>query len=380
MVSTASTIWIIAGEESGDVYGARLAQALAAARPGVTLRGMGGRQMAAAGVDLLVDSTELAIVGLVEVIRHLPTIRQAFSVLLRSAAEARPDAVVLIDYPGFNIRLASRLHAMGIPVVYYVSPQVWAWKKGRRHRIAATVDKLLCIFPFEPDVYSDTPLDVEFIGHPLLEILAEKRDERLVREPDTVLLLPGSRRSELERLLEPFIATARELARQRPSLRFVLTQPREALAQFARERISSLDSEEDLDIRVEVGRTHEWMQRASAGLAASGTVTVEAAILGLPLVVAYRLHWLTYLLARMIVKLPYFTMVNLVAGREVFAEFSQGSVNAGTLSAALGAILPGGSRREQVLAGLTETVALLGGGGQVSALAAARVLAVADGG
>ena len=379
-MSEVTRIWIVAGEESGDTYGARLASALREARPGLTVAGMGGQAMASAGVDLLVDSTELAIVGLVEVVKHLPRIRHAFRTLLRSAVRERPSAVVLIDYPGFNIRLARRLHALGIPLVYYVSPQVWAWKKGRRHRVAAAVDKLLCIFPFEPEVYSDTPLDVEFVGHPLLEILAEVRDSSVRREPNRVLLLPGSRLSELERLLEPLVATARDLKRRRPELSFVLAQPREKLACWVRERIALLDPGGEADIAVDVGRTHYWMQRASAGIAASGTVTVEAAILGLPLVVVYRLHWFTYLLARLIVKLPYFTMVNLVAGWEVYEEFAQGGVRPSRLIPALEALLPGGGRCATVEAGMAETVAKLGGGGRVSKLAAERVLAVADGG
>ena len=359
------------------MYGARLARALRALRPGVTLEGMGSGEMAAAGVNLLVDSTELGIVGLVEVFRHLPVIRRAFAALLGRAAETRPDAVVLIDYPGFNLRLAKRLHAMGIRVVYYVSPQVWAWKKGRRFRLAAAVDKLLCIFPFEPEVYADTDLEVEFIGHPLLEILGEEQDGAIERDPNLVLLLPGSRGAELDRLLGPFLDTARILKRARPELCFVLAQPREGLAEVARSRLRAVDPEGALGITVEVGGTHEWMQRAAAGLAASGTVTVEAAILGLPLVVAYRVHWFTAMLYHLVVKLPYFTMVNLVAEREVYQEFSQGEVRADILAPALQAVLPGGRRREEVLAGMDAAVRLLGVGRQVSRQAAERVLEVA---
>jgi len=376
-----SSVWIIAGEESGDAYGARLASELQRLRPGLVVRGMGGRAMAAAGVGLLIDSSELGVVGFVEVFRHLGVFVKALSSLAQRAAEERPAAVVLIDYPGFNLRLARRLHGLGVPVVYYVSPQVWAWKRGRRHRLAAWCRRLLCIFPFEPACYADTGLDVRFIGHPLLEILAEEREATAVRDPDLVLLLPGSRRAEVERLLPPMLATASELRRRHPGLRFVMPLPREAIAGVARECLARHGSASLPDLRLEVGRTRHWMQRASAGLAASGTVTMEAAILGLPLVSVYRLSWLTYGLARLVVRgVPFFTIVNLVAGREVYQEFLQAELAAPRLVPALEAILPGGSRRDEVLAGMAEAVAGLGQGTAVSATAAGLVLEVAEAG
>jgi lipid-A-disaccharide synthase len=374
-----SSIWIIAGEESGDAYGAWLARELLLARPGLTLRGMGGRAMAAAGVELLIDASELGVVGFVEVLRHLGTFAKALAALAARAAEERPAAVVLIDYPGFNLRLARRLHRLGIPVVYYVSPQVWAWKRGRRHRLAAWCRRLLCIFPFEPACYADTSLDARFVGHPLLEILAAEQEPEAVPDPDLVLLLPGSRRAEVERLLPAMLATAAELRRRHPRLRFALPVPRETVAEVARRCLRSQGPGGLSDVRVEVGRTRHWMQHAGTGLAASGTVTMEAAILGLPLVSVYRLSWLTYVLARLVVRgIPFFTIVNLVAGREVYPEFLQGEVTATRLVPALEALLPGGSRREDVLRGMAEAVAALGSGRAVSATAAGQVLEVAE--
>ncbi len=373
-------IWIIAGEESGDAYGARLALALRRLRPGLALAGMGGRAMAAAGVELLIDSSELGVVGFVEVFRHLGTFLEALSGLAARAARERPAAVVLIDYPGFNLRLAKRLHRLGIPVVYYVSPQIWAWKRGRRHRIAAWCRRLLCIFPFEPACYADTGLDVRFVGHPLPEILADERDPDAVRDPNLVLLLPGSRRAEVERLLPAMLATAAALRQRRPGSRVVIPLPREALAATARRCLATLPPEALPEVRVEVGRTRHWMQRAAAGLAASGTVTMEAAILGLPVVSVYRLSWLTYVLARLVVRgLPFFTIVNLVAGREVFPELLQGEVRVARLLPALESILPGGARREDVLRGMAEAVAALGEGRAASETAARLVLEAADG-
>lgn len=376
----AGTIWIIAGEESGDAYGARLAGELRRQRPGLTVKGMGGRAMAAAGMEVLIDSSELGVVGFVEVIGHLRTFLQALSFLTRLAAQERPGAVVLIDYPGFNLRLAKRLHGLGIPVVYYISPQIWAWKRGRRHQMAAWCRRLLCIFPFEPAHFADTRLDVRFVGHPLLEILAAERDSSAVRDPDLVLLLPGSRRGEVERLLPEMVRTAAELKKRHPQLRFVLPLPRPAVADMARECLARHGSVPGLELPMEVGRTHYWMQRAAAGIAASGTVTMEAAILGLPLVSVYRLAWPSYWLAKLIVRgLRFFTIVNLVAGREVFAEFVQSGVRAERLAPAVEAILPGGARRQEVERGMADAVAALGGAGSVSATAARLVLEAAEG-
>jgi lipid-A-disaccharide synthase len=368
-------IWIVAGEESGDAYGARLARELVRQRPGLVLRGMGGRAMAATGVEILVDSSELGVVGFIEVFRHLGTILRALAVLVEQAERERPAAVVLIDYPGFNLRLARRLHGLGIPVVYYVSPQVWAWKRGRRHQMAAWCRRLLCIFPFEPPHFADTGLEVRFVGHPLLEILAEAREAAAVRDPDLVLLLPGSRRGELERLLPRLLQSAAALRRRQPRLRFVMPLPRPALVEVARRCLHEADPELAAAVSIDVGRTRHWMQVAVAGLATSGTVTMEAAILGLPLVSVYRVSWLTYCLGRLLIHgIRFFTIVNLVADREVFEEFLQGEVRVGRLVPALEAILPGGARREAVLQGMADAVAALGPAGAVSAEAARWVL------
>jgi lipid-A-disaccharide synthase len=331
--------------------------------------------MAATGVEILVDSSELGVVGFIEVFRHLGTILRALAVLVEQAERERPAAVVLIDYPGFNLRLARRLHGLGIPVVYYVSPQVWAWKRGRRHQMAAWCRRLLCIFPFEPPHFADTGLEVRFVGHPLLEILAEAREAAAVRDPDLVLLLPGSRRGELERLLPRLLQSAAALRRRQPRLRFVMPLPRPALVEVARRCLHEADPELAAAVSIDVGRTRHWMQVAVAGLATSGTVTMEAAILGLPLVSVYRVSWLTYCLGRLLIHgIRFFTIVNLVADREVFEEFLQGEVRVGRLVPALEAILPGGARREAVLQGMADAVAALGPAGAVSAEAARWVL------
>jgi lipid-A-disaccharide synthase len=363
-----STIWIFAGEASGDLYGARLACELRKLEPELAIRGMGGSEMAAAEVDILVDSTELGVVGLIEVLKHYPMFRRLFWGLVRQAETERPDLVVLIDYPGFNLRFAKQMKKLGIPVLYYISPQVWAWGKKRVPEIAELVHRMLVIFPFETEVYKAVDLDARFVGHPLVDIMREKRDETLVRDPNLVLLLPGSRRSEVDRLLLPIVATARRLHTQRPELRFVISAPRPAI----RERIEGMLGEHGLPIEIDAGSTERWMQLASAGIAASGTVTVQAAILGLPLVVVYRMNPLTHWMAMRLINVPYITMVNLVADQLVFQEFVQ-HLDPQALADALQAILPDGARHAEVQAGIERCVSRLKTDSDASVTAAAAV-------
>lgn len=368
-------VWIIAGEASGDNYGANLAQALRQRRPDLRLRGMGSEQMRAAGVELFVDSSELGVVGLIEVLKSIRFfIRLLRDVSARAIAE-QPAAVVLIDYPGFNLRLAERLHRAGIPVVYYISPQVWAWKKGRIPRIARDVDKMLCIFPFEPAVYAGTGLDASFVGHPLLEILAPLRRDPPPRDPNLVLLLPGSRSSELKALFPDFLRTAAQLQQARPELHFMVPLPRQSCLEQAKSLAAATPLPVALSLEYSVGETRQWLSRAAAGLAASGTVTVEAAILGLPLVVAYRLNAVTWHIVKHMVKLPFVTIANLVTKRCVYEEYLQDDAVPEKLAPALLTILPGGSRHDEVVAGIRECTLLLGGDNAISLRVADAVLA-----
>ena len=381
MGKRAEKIWIMAGEASGDLYGAELARELMAARPGIKIAGMGGVAMKEAGVEIIVDSTELGIVGIAEVFKKIPFFIGLLKKLSRRAAEERPDAVVLIDYPGFNLRFAERLHDSGIRVVYYISPQVWAWKKGRIPKIARNVDRMLCIFPFEPKVYDGTGLDVEFVGHPLLEILKPYREKAgEERDGKLVLLLPGSRSTELKALVGTLVNTATLLLEKDPSLHFAMPLPRERTKTMAQSLIDVMDvPKRTLDaIEISVGNTRELMTRAVAGIAASGTVTVEAAILGLPLVVTYKVNWLSYQIAKRLVKLPYITIANLVTGRGVYEELLQYDAVPQKLADALARILPGGERRGDVVSGIEECVRLLGGESPVSRKVSEKVLEVAE--
>ena len=371
-------IWIITGEASGDDYGAGLARALWAADPDMTIRGMGAEKMRAAGVDIMVDSTDLGIVGLIEVLRHISFFAKLMRRLVQRAAEERPDVVVLIDYPGFNIRLAQRLKRLGIAVVYYISPQVWAWKKGRIPKIASSVSRMLCIFPFEPKVYEGTGMKTLFVGHPLLQTLAPYTSVPAERDPNLVILLPGSRHSEYSRLMPVFMETASVLHRQNPLLRFHIPLRNEQNIQAVKNIMAAANPSFDpMLFEFSAGDAREWMRRGAAGIAASGTVTVEATILGLPLVVTYKLHPLTYLLARHLVKLPYVSITNLVTEKRVFEELLQEAATAENLSRALLDILPEGARHSEVICGMQECVKQLGEGQDVAWNVADNVLDVA---
>ncbi len=363
-------IWIISGESSGDMYGARLCREMRAEaeRRGDKLRvaGMGGPRMAETGMEIMVDATELGVVGIVEVLKIIGKIVKIFKLLLRRADQEKPDAIILIDYPGFNLRLAKQLHKRGHKVIWYVSPQVWSWGKGRIPKLAEYCNKMMVIFPFETEVYASTKLDVEFVGHPLIEIIAEKRDPKAARDPNTLLLLPGSRTMEINRLLIPMLETVLVLSKKHPTLKFVLPTPRVKIfehcsAVYKEFRASHPDMP---PIEITTGDTSYWQQCAGTGIAASGTVTVECAIQGLPLVVVYKLNFFTALTAGLLVRLyrGFFTMVNVIADKEVFQEFFQYRVNPANLVPAVERILPEGEHRAEVENDMHKVVEMISGG------------------
>lgn len=362
-------IWIVAGESSGDLYGAQLARDLKRLAPDVEIAGMGGAKMRETGVRLLVDSTELGVVGIIEVLGILFKIIRIMLFLLTKAEEERPDAVVLIDYPGFNIRFAKRLKKRGIPVIWYISPQVWVWRSSNIPKLARYCTKMMVIFPFETEVYQGSGLDVEFVGHPLVEVVQERRDPELKRDPAQILLLPGSRRNETKRLLYPMLNAVALLKQRHPELHFVISAPREKVSgdilRDLREFRLKNPAVQLPEIPVLSGKTPELLQTSIAGFAASGTVTVECAIAGLPLVVAYRLNPVTFLLARIIIRKLFrnsFTMPNIILNRKVFEEFLQFQVTPEALSGAMERILPGGSRRAEAEAGMAEMTREISGG------------------
>jgi lipid-A-disaccharide synthase len=379
--NTRKHLWLISGEESGDIYGAALINELKniCGKDNIKISAMGGKRIQKTGAEIMVDSTELGVVGLFEILEMIGTFIKIFRMLRARAAEERPDAVILIDYPGFNMRFAREMKKLSIPVIWYISPQVWAWKKKRKYKLAEYCAKMMVIFPFEVDVYKDTDLDTEFVGHPLVDVIRERTDPTITRDPNRVLLLPGSRKNEIYRLFEPMLDAALILHKEKPQLKFTVCAPREKVydnLQKIYEKYKLKHKNEPFpEIEITLGQTAEWMQRAAAGLAASGTVTMECAIAGLPLAVGYKLQPLTFFLANAIVTLNYFTMVNIISQKLIFEEFLQEDVNGRILSDALKRILPGGERRKGVLVAMKEmTEELSAGSGNAANQAAKCVL------
>ena len=320
-------VLISAGEASGDLYAAGLVEALRRRRPDLQLFGCAGPRMRQAGVEAVIDAHSLAVVGLVEVVTHIPRIYGEFRKLLQAARERRPDLAILTDSPDFHLRLARRLKELKIPVFYLVAPQAWAWRKGRLRLMRRTIDRLLCIFPFEPDFFQRGGIDAVYIGHPLTRLVKPTagRDE-LRRRYDVpagaplVALLPGSRSGEAARHLPMLLETV-ELLRQRaqPAPRFILAVPPGTVPAGSkfRERIRAAS------IQLVEGETWDILACADLALAASGTITIEAAVLGTPMVTFYRVNNLSWWMGRHLVKVPFYSMVNLVAGRRIVAELIQ---------------------------------------------------------
>lgn len=316
-------ILVSAGETSGDRYAAGLVEALSARLPDARFFGCAGPNMRAHGVEAIVRTEDLAVVGLFEVARHIPRIYGLFRKLDRSAAALAPDLAILTDAPDFNLRLAARLRRAGIPVVYYVAPQVWAWRKRRIHRIRELVDLLLVIFPFEESYFRERGVDARFVGHPLCDLakVSANRADFLSRhsfdpsEP-LVALLPGSRKGESLRHL-PALEDAAHRLTESGVRQFLMPASATTGKQFFAERWQGPD------IRIVENRSQDCIGHADVALVASGSATVETALLGTPMVSFYRLSWSSYYLARLLVDVQYYTMVNLLAGKQVIAECIQ---------------------------------------------------------
>jgi lipid-A-disaccharide synthase len=333
-----AAIMLSAGEASGDLHGGMLCRALRELSPGLQLVGMGGGHMAAAGMDVIVDPTGEAAVGTSEAVGRVPALYRAYRVMGRRLLADRPRALVLIDFPEFNLRLARRARRAGVPVVYFIPPQLWAWRAGRVRQMARRVKRVLAVFPFEPPLYERAHVPVTFVGHPLLDVLPLEltRDEarrRLDVDPGHALigLLPGSRPGEIERLLPAMLDAARRLAGADRRRRFVLglapTVAREQVATIMRAAGPGVPP-----VELVAGRTYEVMAAADALLIASGTATLEAALLGAPMVICYRVSRLTELIARALTRVQWIGLPNLVSGRGVVPELIQGDVTGARLA------------------------------------------------
>jgi len=331
-------IMLSAGEASGDLHGATMCRALRALDPAVRLIGMGGPRMAAAGVEILVDPTAQAAVGTSEALGRVPALYRAYKILVERLQNARPLAIVLIDFPEFNLRLARQARRAGIPVVYFIPPQLWAWRRGRIRQMARRVTRVLAAFPFEKDLYEGAGVPVEFVGHPLLDVVPRDLDRAKARERlgvgerrIVVGLLPGSREQEVSRLLPHMLDAAVRLAVDGRRC-FVLG----LAASVEREQVTALLGRAAKaggpPVEVVNGLTYEVMAGADALLIASGTATLEAALLGAPMVVCYRVSRLTELMARVLKRSPWISLPNIIAGRGAVPEILQDDVTGARLA------------------------------------------------
>jgi lipid-A-disaccharide synthase len=414
------TIYFVAGEASADNHGAALMRALRNLDVDLNFVGRGGPQMKArAGAEFDDWIDKAAVVGLWEVIKSYGYFRKQFREALSEIEKSRPDAVVLIDYPGFNLRLARALRRnigfqpvrpTGVPpadsaakaigagcanetsafrgkIIYYISPQVWAWNRGRIKKMARWLDLMLCIFPFEAELYNQSGLRTVFVGHPMIERLrAHKIDSE--RDPNLIGLFPGSRRREVRKIFPILIKVARELRRQRPNVRFeIAAASHELTSEMERmfdrqvqdrtwhrhpaDEIHGLEARATIEIKI--GDAAALMQRASAGIVTSGSATLEAAHFRLPFVLVYKVSWLTYFAGRLLVKVKYLGMPNLLADKEVVPEFIQHRAKPRELANAISRLMDEPSVRQQMISEFDRIIRKLGEG-EASAQAAKAIV------
>jgi len=350
-------VLFVAAEASADLHAAGVAAELRQLRPDLTLAGVGGPRMAAEGVAILEPADRLAVMGFVEVLRHVPRHYALLNALRRRIAAGRVDLVVLLDYPGFNMKLAAAAARARIPVLYYITPQVWAWHASRLTKLAGTVTKAAVILPFEEPLLRSHGIDATFVGHPLLDragALPDRAEARrslgLAEEGEVLALFPGSRAQEIHRHLDDFVGAARELERRRPGLQVVVSVASTVRLDGARCPYPMVPS-----------ASFSVLRAADAALCKSGTTTLEAAVAGCPLAVAYRTNGLTYALARRLVTVPHIGLVNVVAGREVAPELVQDALTPRSAADALAPLLDlRSAARRRMLDGLAEVRGKLG--------------------
>lgn len=370
-------LYLIAGEASGDARGAELMRALRERDAALEFFGAGGREMRALGGDHFTDWADEAVVGLWDVLKKYGYFRAQFHRMLADIARVQPHALVLIDYPGFNLRLAQAVkRAMpAVRIIDYISPQVWAWNRGRIPKMARYLDLMLCIFPFEKPLYEESGLHTVFVGHPLLDSLEAKRTGQ-PRDPQLVGLFPGSRRKEVRKIFPVMVQAAQRMKSARPELRF---EAAAASHQLADEMLATVQwlGESETFCRITVRTSHELMQRAAAGIVCSGTATLEAAFFGLPMCIVYKVAALTWIVGKRLVKVPFLGMPNVLADREIAREFLQGDATPAALAKEALRLVTDSAARETLQRELAAVIAQLGTRGAASRAADAILHALA---
>ncbi len=366
MAQAMTRLFVVAGEASGDRHAAHLVAELLTQDSQLTFAGLGGAQMQAAGVTLLDDLTRHAVVGTVEVLRHLGTLRRLYRRACRALDTQRPDAVVLVDYPGFNLQFAREARRRGIPVIYYVSPQIWAWAAGRIHTIRRLVNLMLVLFQFEERLYRDAGVPVVWVGHPLLDTVRVTqsrvetlRQHGLPTDGPLIGMLPGSRDREVRELLPILAGAAERLAQTLPGARFVIMQAPGLSAKV----YQNASAHRAAAFTLVPAWDDNLLATCDLVLVASGTATLECALLERPMVIVYRTNAITWWLGKRLVKLPYIGLVNVVAGRRLVPECLQHEATPGRIAEEAAQILQSDARRQAMLAGFREIRASLGSPG-----------------
>lgn len=365
-------IMFSAGEASGDTHAASVAKALRELDPSVTMLGMGGQLMAKEGVRIVYDIKDLGVIGIVEIIKALPKFFKLRTYLKQIMIHEKPDLLVCVDYPGFNMKLAKVAHDLGIPVIYYIAPTIWAWHKSRGKDIKKYVTKVASIFPFEAKAYEDFACDVEFVGHPLLDIVkAEFSKEEAYSyfgaspQNKNILLMPGSRKQEVASLLDIMMDGAKDLQADMPNLAFFLPRAHT----ISREDLENILAKYPIPVTITEGHTYDLMQICDVCLAASGTATLETALMELPTVLLYRLSPLTYGLGKLLVDLEFVGLPNIVAGKQVIPELLQGDVTSSNIVKEVKPMLNDAQYRTEMIHNLKNVKTALGGPGAVKRVA-----------
>ncbi len=357
------SILVVAGEVSGDLHASKVVRAVKQRSPEIVFWGIGGDDLRAAGIELLQHTDQMSVMGIVEVLKHYRFFKGVMKQVLSEVDRRKPDAALLVDYPGFNLRLAAELKKRGVKVYYYISPKVWAWNKKRIPKMAKVIDRLMVVFPFEVDVFRGTGLQVDFVGNPLVaqidEFLAGEHKELPWQSERKVALLPGSRKQEIERILPTMLLAAKKLETQFPDVSFMIATPNERIEGIVNGQVSLyVDKPARLDVIC--GNARELMRQAEAAIVTSGTATLEAALVGTPHVLVYKTSSFTYWFARTVLTIKHIGLVNIVAGRTVCPEILQHEASPERLCEETTKLMSETPERKAMLEGYAEVRQLLG--------------------
>jgi lipid-A-disaccharide synthase len=359
-------VMIMSGEASGDLHGANLARELRKREPSLALYGVGSKHMRDAGVRMLADASDISVVGALEVLTHIGAIFRVFNRLKRFLKQERPDLLVLIDFPDFNIKLGRAAKKLGIPVLYYISPQVWAWRKGRVKIIADLVKTMIVVLPFEKDIYEKAGVDVRYVGHPLTDVVQSalnqveaRKQLGLAGDKRTIALLPGSRTKEITYLLPDMLAAAGILKERFQDLQFVLPVAQTLSMDFVR----TFTDANKIPIKLVNGRVYDALRASDAAIVTSGTATLETGLMAVPMIIVYRFSALSYFIGRMLVRVRQIGLVNIVAGKPVVPELVQHASTPENMADAMTKIMGDPATYRRIKNELAGIRTLLGEGG-----------------